>query len=711
MRNARSTFRSKAATTIALGMVAGLVTALGTPPAAAALAPGCSSGPGAAVTCTRTFLASGGGQTFTVPAGVSTVSVVAIGGTGEAACDGAVGGVGARVGAALPVAPGTTLSLTFGGGGSAASCSGDGGDASTLSRDGSALVVAGGGGGGGKAQGVATGADGGAAAGWSGDDGGKAAAFWSGFLHLEDVPGGIGATPTGGPGGSGTGESQQPDQFGGGGGAGYYGGGAGPGGRSTWWGKDSGGSGGGAGSSYVTPTGSSPTAGANSGRLPQQIRLSFTVAAPVATIAAPTDGGTYGLGESVPTSFSCDTVPSGGPVICVDSAGRTGGSGFLDTATAGSHTYTVTATNEVGGMATRTLSYTVTKGVPTITWATPDPIVYGTLAGTDVHNATASVPGTFTYPALDALLEAGTHTVTATFTPTDTANYVSTTASVDLTVLPAPLTVTASDGTHVYGSPAPEITAGYAGFVNDEGPEDLDVLAACTSSSDATSAAGTYASRCAGAEGRNYAITFLDGEVTVTPAPLTVTAADGAHDYGTPPPAITPSYAGFVNGDGPGGLDLAPLCASTSDETSDAGSYPSLCSGGADQNYTFTYVAGEVIVTKAPIAVTGDRVALVRSFFIDNTMIFRTHVRSAITGAPVAGAQVEVSIRNIFGNTYRCIATTDELGDAECTNGNVGAVFRIFGVPDHYDIAVGEVDNYLGGNGTGEVRVTDHGDW
>ncbi len=75
---------------------------------------------------------------------------------------------------------------------------------------------------------------------------------------------------------------------------------------------------------------------------------------------------------------------------------------------------------------------------PTLTWSTPAPITYGTaLSGTQL-NATASVPGTFVYtPAVATVLGAGTQPLTVTFTPTDTTNYATASATVLLTVSPA----------------------------------------------------------------------------------------------------------------------------------------------------------------------------------------------------------------------------------------------------------------------------------
>jgi|SRR5271157_444934 len=81
------------------------------------------------------------------------------------------------------------------------------------------------------------------------------------------------------------------------------------------------------------------------------------------------------------------------------------------------------------------VSITVTKASPTITWLTPDPIVYGTALSATQLNARASVPGTFAYtPATGTVLTAGTQTLSATFTPTDTADYTTAQATVSLVV-------------------------------------------------------------------------------------------------------------------------------------------------------------------------------------------------------------------------------------------------------------------------------------
>jgi hypothetical protein len=73
----------------------------------------------------------------------------------------------------------------------------------------------------------------------------------------------------------------------------------------------------------------------------------------------------------------------------------------------------------------KTVTINVNKATPTITWENPDDIVYGTILSAEQLNATADVPGKFTYsPSKGKTLEAGDNqTLTVTFTPSNTRNY------------------------------------------------------------------------------------------------------------------------------------------------------------------------------------------------------------------------------------------------------------------------------------------------
>jgi hypothetical protein len=81
------------------------------------------------------------------------------------------------------------------------------------------------------------------------------------------------------------------------------------------------------------------------------------------------------------------------------------------------------------------LSGTGVQATPAITWATPAAIPYGTALSSTQLNATSTVAGTFVYsPAAGAILNAGSQTLSVTFTPMDTADYATVTATTSITL-------------------------------------------------------------------------------------------------------------------------------------------------------------------------------------------------------------------------------------------------------------------------------------
>jgi hypothetical protein len=109
----------------------------------------------------------------------------------------------------------------------------------------------------------------------------------------------------------------------------------------------------------------------------------------------------------------------------------------------GAQTLSVTFTpNSTTDYSTVKASVTlqVTSSTPTVNWATPAPITYGTaLSGAQLDaKATfngATVAGTYVYnPVSGTVLHAGTQTLSVVFTPSNTSDYTSATGSVTLQV-------------------------------------------------------------------------------------------------------------------------------------------------------------------------------------------------------------------------------------------------------------------------------------
>jgi hypothetical protein len=228
-----------------------------------------------------TFNYTGSPETFTVPAGVVSVTILATGAQGGLGfeANGGVGGLGGRTTATVPVTPGASLTVRvggvgpnggpvgdtdggFNGGGGSLADGGGGGGASSVRNGATPLVIVGGGGGGGASGGIGIlpGGNGGAGGGLNANPGqllGSEGGFpGGGGGQIIGGLGGFASTSPGAPGTDGTADQggvggDQLGEFGGGGGGGGYrgGGGGGSGGASA----EGGGGGGGGGSSFTAP--------------------------------------------------------------------------------------------------------------------------------------------------------------------------------------------------------------------------------------------------------------------------------------------------------------------------------------------------------------------------------------------------------------------------------------------------------------------------
>ena len=158
-------------------------------------------------------------------------------------------------------------------------------------------------------------------------------------------------------------------------------------------------------------------------------------------------------------------------------------------------------------------------------------------------------------------------------------NYNITFAAGKLTVTPAPLTITANDATKVYGAGLPSFTAKYETLVNNDTPGSLiGTLTFASSASASSSVLGSpYTITPSGVSSTNYTVTFVAGKLSVTPAPLVITADNKQKVYGAPVPGNTVSFNSFVLGESSSVLGGALVfnAPATQSSTVAGGPYPS----------------------------------------------------------------------------------------------------------------------------------------
>jgi gliding motility-associated-like protein len=341
------------------------------------------------------------------------------------------------------------------------------------------------------------------------------------------------------------------------------------------------------------------------------VQQTLTVAPVTLTVTGTSPGMTYG--GSVPTLG----VTYSGFVNGDTQVSLTAQPTATTTATSASPVGSYPVTPGGGAATNYTFNYvngtlTVNPAQLTVTPAATATMVYGgSLPGLTVSYSgfvNGDGPSAVTTPptistTATAASPVGNYPITATGAAATNYTFVYNTGT--LTITPAPLTITASDQSMTYGSAVPTLTANYNGFVNGDNASNL--ITAPTFATTATSASpvGTYPITASGAADPNYTITYQPGTMTVTAAPLTVTASDQSMMYGSAIPVLTVTYNGFVNGDNASSLTTAPTVSTTATSASPAGTYPITASGAVDPNYAINYAAGTMTIGKATLTVTG----------------------------------------------------------------------------------------------------------
>ncbi len=92
--------------------------------------------------------------------------------------------------------------------------------------------------------------------------------------------------------------------------------------------------------------------------------------------------------------------------------------------------------------------------------------------------------------------------------------------------------------------------------------------------------------------------------IDVLPAPLSVTAKAQTKTYGTPDPAVTVDFAGFVNGDTPASLSGALSFTRAPGEN--VGTYAVIPRGLTSPNYSLSFNPGTLTVAKAALSIVAE---------------------------------------------------------------------------------------------------------
>ena len=123
----------------------------------------------------------------------------------------------------------------------------------------------------------------------------------------------------------------------------------------------------------------------------------------------------------------------------------------------------------------------------------------------------------------------------------------------------------------------------------------------------ATSPVGVYTIRITKGSVANSNVSYVDGTLTITKAPLSITAKSYSREQGQENPDFEVTYGGFKNGEDENVLTIKPTVSTTATSSSSPGTYDIIVSSAEAQNYSISYNKGVLTVTeKDEIAFTID---------------------------------------------------------------------------------------------------------
>ena len=228
-----------------------------------------------------------------------------------------------------------------------------------------------------------------------------------------------------------------------------------------------------------------------------------------------------------------------------------------------------------------------------------------------------------------------------------------------VTVTKIPLIAHVANTTKVYGDANPEFNITYSGFRDGDSEVGFSVPASISTIVDNSSKVGKYEIVASGVVSDKYEISYIPGTLTVTKAPLSISAGNYTKKQGDAMPVFKASYTGFKNGENESVLTKQPVFSCEANEASAPAEYAVTISGADAENYAISYEQGRLTVVEADAVVVRAK-SYSRQYGDDNPVFeFETDgaaldgtpeiVCSAVANSPVGSYTIEVkqgSIKN-----------------------------------------------------------------
>ncbi|MCX4160047.1 MULTISPECIES: MBG domain-containing protein [Paraburkholderia] len=218
------------------------------------------------------------------------------------------------------------------------------------------------------------------------------------------------------------------------------------------------------------------------------------------------------------------------------------------------------------------------------------------------------------------------------------SNYAITFVNGGLQITPRPITLTGDQLSKVYGNTDPNLTYQVTGG---------NLVGSDTLSGAATRQAGENVGNYAIAQGTlansNYTITFVNGELQITPRPITLTGDQLSKVYGNTDPNLTYQITSgnLVGTDAISG-------AATRQTGENVGNYAINQGTLANSNYAITFVNGQLQITPRPITLTGDQLSKIYGK-TDPNLTYQIAAGNLVGTDTLSGAATRQAGENVGG--------------------------------------------------------------
>jgi RHS repeat-associated protein len=255
-----------------------------------------------------------------------------------------------------------------------------------------------------------------------------------------------------------------------------------------------------------------------------------------------------------------------------------------------------------------------------------------------------------------ATLSAGSHTISAkysgdiVFSPDNATDF-------PFSVSKATVTVKGDDKAKNYGGADPTLTYTVTGLLNGDAKSVVTGITLSTTTG-AAATAGTHTILVTGGTAANYTVIDANGTLTVSKAPLTVTADDKNKQLGAPDPTLTYTVTGTLfYGDGSSIVSGVTLSTAIGPAAT-VGNHVITITGGTATNYSITDVSGTLTVTRS--TEPPPLVSMTRILFVTNKKHLVTQIIVTLSG-PVNAAEAQSA------STYR-LATAGKKNSFDAKN-------------------------------------------